>query len=70
MKIRRNSLILRTDELLEAHKYGRVTVEQWTLFLEKSSDVEPKKQITEQIIKTLLEGVPDLLTNKDYELQF
>ena len=54
--------------MLEAYKYGRVTVEQWTTFLEKSSDVEPKKQFTEQVINTLMEGVPDLLTNKDYEL--
>ena len=62
-------LIFRKEELLEAFKYGRVMAEQWTMFMQKSSDVQAKKQ-TESVVKTLLKGVPDLLTNKDYELPF
>ena len=62
-------LIFRTEELLEAFKFGRVMAEQWTMFMRKSSDVQAKKQ-TETVVETLLEGVPDLLTNKDYELPF
>ena len=62
-------LIFRTEELLEAFKYGRVMAEQWTMFIHTSSDVQAKKHI-ETVVNTLLEGVPDLLTNKDYELPF
>ena len=60
-------LNLRTNELLEAFKYGRVMAEQWTTFMQKSSDIEAKKQ-TASVVTTLLEGVPDLLTNDIYLL--
>ena len=61
--------IFRTDELLEAFKYGRVMAEQWTVFMRNSSNAESKKWVG-TYLKTLFEGVPDILTNKEYELSF
>lgn len=69
MKNSYHPLILRTDELLEAFKYSRVMAEQWTVFMQRSSDADSKKWVG-TILKTLFEGVPDLLTNKEYELSF